>query len=128
MKKMKPIDRFILVVMLCCITICSCGGSQRHVRDLEVLTEDLVSHGDHFTEEEWIAAIKEYERIESNLSDCMDDYDYEERRQIAKLETICNDRMLNAIPLTVKNKMRDVGYVIGETVDGIVEVIDEWLK
>ena len=76
--------KFCIYLLFCILVFASCENKQTPVKKLEKLDRTLVQQSESFTEQDWEAAIAEYEQIERELS--MYNYTDEELRMIGRMK------------------------------------------
>ena len=110
------------------LMLCTCQPKYEPVQHLEEFTEELIMNSDRYSVSQWKDAVDTYSQIESEIARYVDQYDYDERRKIARLEKLCEDQLCKGAGHSVGNQIRDIGNKVGLFVDGLSDSLDEMLN
>ena len=110
------------------LMLCACQPKYEPVQHLEEFSEELIMNSDRYSISQWKDAVDTYSQIEAEIAQYADEYDYDERRKIARLEKLCEDQLCKGAGHSVGNQIRDIGNKVGLFVDGLSDSLDEMLN
>lgn len=124
LRQLKP----VLIILFVGISLCACHPKYEPVQHLEEFTEELIMNSDRYSVSQWKDAVDTYSQIESEIARYADQYDYDERRKIARLEKLCEDQLCKGAGHSVGNQIREIGNRVGLFLDGLNDSLDEMLN